>query len=410
MENVRTRDLVISVAKVKTPNFRYLVSEGLPLPVNPYSLLRTYNPWVDVGQTIYYKNGTVQRLTTVLSATNYYNSEISPDNRRALEKSVVAKATNSCLDKIKAQSLPLIQLYVERERTAGTLARLVDDCWFIARNLKRPARVFKRFGVPTVSLTNDRGLGRLYRRIRSNVRRVQSQKDYTLGDLWLQYRMFLLPTYHDLMSGIDAAADYEQKIRTFRVQAKASYEDSFRLSYDSYAAGILTAERPGTIGVTGGCTVAINYQISDSSLAAITSINDPLAAVWDLTPWSFLIDRFVDIGSHLDRRNATLGTTFRSGYVSSKFTWAGKPDGPWVNSYYPNKLTWNIHKNGRKDVWEQYPNRSVFEEVSVKRTVLTSYPLPVLEYPFRQGWKQITDELVLLKQFLNRRNKTRRRS
>lgn len=146
----------------------------------------------------------------------------------------------------------------------------------------------------------------------------------------------------------------------------------------------------------------IKYSITDTSLQAITTLADPLATAWDLVPWSFIVDRFADIGSYLELRNATLGTTFRSGSLSYKFEWNGKAEVPWVQTYYPNSLLWNSVKGGYKYETYGVENSSMYE-LSTGRIVLTAFPPVQFEYPFRQGWKQVTDQIVLLRQILNKR-------
>lgn len=144
----------------------------------------------------------------------------------------------------------------------------------------------------------------------------------------------------------------------------------------------------------------ITYSITDASLSAITSLADPLAVGWDLVPWSFIVDRFVDLGSYLELRNATLGTTFKSGSTSYFFEWNAVPETPWVQTYYRNALLWSV--NGYKYEFLDMDQLS-FNEVSTGRVVLTTYPPVTLDFPFIQGWKQITDEIVLLRQLLGRR-------
>lgn len=146
----------------------------------------------------------------------------------------------------------------------------------------------------------------------------------------------------------------------------------------------------------------VTYSISDYSLSAVTSIADPLAVGWDLVPWSFIVDRFVDLGSYLELRNATVGTMFRSGCLSYFFEWNAKAETPWVQTYYPNVLTWKLHPNGYKSEFSGFENLT-FKEISTGRIIMTSFPPVTLDYPFRQGWKQITDEIVLLRQLLGKR-------
>lgn len=380
----------VKVTKVKTPDYKTRIAQGLPLPENPYSLLITRAPNVQVERGITYSYSSYRPQKSILQSL-INNMGWSESDRRAMEAAWISKLNNQVLEKIKGQSLPVVQLYVERKETASALAKLIDDSIFIARNVKRPSKIFKKFGKSTKSRT--------YKRVRNSVKLLAS-KDSKVGNAWLQYRMFLTPTYHDVMSSLSAAADFEKKSHTTQAKSKAFFKEQLSFRNDTYSLGIPTNRRKGTISVTGGASMRITYSITDSSLSAVTSLADPLAVAWDLVPWSFIVDRFVDLGSYLELRNATLGTTFKSGSTSYFFEWNAVPETPWVIGYYPNELFWSV--NGNKTELRGMENLC-FNEISTGRKVLTAYPPVTLDYPFRQGWKQITDEIVLLRQLLGRR-------
>lgn len=382
----------VTVSKAKNPDYKYRIANGLPLPDLPYSLLIYQAPNGLVSQTTHYSDGKVVSNGTYLSSLGN-STGIADKTRRNFEASWRARLNNKVLESIKGQSLPLIQLYVERKETASALAKLVDESIFIARNVKRPSKIFKRYGKSTNT--------RQYRKVRNSVKILSSSKNEVVGSAWLQYRMFLTPLYHDVMSSLSASADYEKKIHTSSVSAKAKFDENLDFQNDTYSLGALTSRKKGTLSVKGGAKMKITYSISDYSLSAVTSIADPLAVGWDLVPWSFIVDRFVDLGSYLELRNATVGTQFRSGCLSYFFEWNGKAETPW-ETYYPNILLWQLSNKGRKSVYSGYENLT-FKEISTGRIIMTSYPPVTLDYPFRQGWKQITDEIVLLRQLLGKR-------
>lgn len=383
----------VTVSKAKNADFKYRIANGLPLPDLPYSLVIYQAPNGPVDMTMHYSDGrSVPYGTYQQSLGN--NTGYADSTRRNFEADWRARLNNKVLESIKGQSLPLIQLYVERKETASALAKLVDESIFIARNVKRPSKIFKHYGKATNT--------KQYRKVRNSVKVLSSRKNEVVGSAWLQYRMFLTPFYHDVMGSLSASADFEKKIHTSSVSASAKFDENLSFLNDTYSLLIPTNRKKGTLSVKGGAKMKVTYSISDYSLSAVTSIADPLAVGWDLVPWSFIVDRFVDLGSYLELRNATVGTEFRSGCLSYFFEWNAKAETPWVQTYYPNALTWQLYPNGYKSEYSGFENLT-FKEISTGRIIMTSFPPVTLDYPFRQGWKQITDEIVLLRQLLGKR-------
>lgn len=379
-----------TVQKAATPDFKTRIAQGSPLPENPYSLVIYRSPNVKVRQIVGYAQGKPQDYGEILQNLGN-NLGYADRTRRSMESAWLARLNNKILEKIKAMSLPVIQLYVERKRTASALAKLVDDSIFIARNVKRPRKIFRKFSKSTNT--------KQYRKVRNSVRLLASRNS-TVGDAWLQYRMFLTPLYHDVMSSLNASADYEKKSHPTQVKSKVQFQEHLDFANDTYSLLLPSNWMKGIISVEGGASMRIRYTISDHSLVAITSLTDPLAVGWDLVPWSFIVDRFIDLGSYLELRNATLGTDFKSGSLSYLFEWKAVPVTPWVTTYYPNAALWST--NGYKMELVGMEN-TTFSEISTGRIILKSFPPVQLEYPFNQGWKQVTDEIVLLRQLLGRR-------
>lgn len=130
-----------------------------------------------------------------------------------------------------------------------------------------------------------------------------SIKDF--GDLWLQYRFGILPFISD-MSEISKllSEQTEERVRErFRFYGKASksitekYESSspgFIATAHGYTDKIYDAE---TIIRFGMQTNLIDSTSTLQSRALSTlDLTKVLPAAWELVPWSFLIDYFVNIG------------------------------------------------------------------------------------------------------------------
>lgn len=135
------------------------------------------------------------------------------------------------------------------------------------------------------------------------VRGKASIKDF--GDLWLQYRFGILPFISD-MSEISKllSEQTEERVRErFRFYGKASksitekYESSspgFIATAHGYTDKIYDAE---TIIRFGMQTNLIDSTSTLQSRALSTlDLTKVLPAAWELVPWSFLIDYFVNIG------------------------------------------------------------------------------------------------------------------
>jgi hypothetical protein len=101
-------------------------------------------------------------------------------------------------------------------------------------------------------------------------------------------------------------------------------------------------------------------------LSRFSSLN-PVSLGWELIPYSFVVDWFVDVGSYL--RNLETGllyrTLFRGGYVSEIFHYEGLEKCETSNSYWSDDPTVE-HKRVEADI----------DHTEFHRTVLTSYPLP----------------------------------
>lgn len=192
---------------------------------------------------------------------------------------------------------------------------------------------------------------------------------------WLQYQYGWKP----LLSDIYNAADEMINTNAGMSHVKA------RSSSTNAAAEVLST--PGGIDVTGlshytafpvksnskfrvfdSCEIKVWLAPPDNiqNLSRWTSLN-PLSIAWELTPYSFVVDWFVDIGSYIRNLETAFlyNNSFRGGYISKLFVGSQNSTVAYRDSVEPYF--------GRV-IWIDAKSEGLVKSFS--RELLTSYPLP----------------------------------
>lgn len=382
----------VTVSKSRFARFREYADNDWPLPPLPYFLTvaKAYGGTVtttSVQKNIsgsYYGDDTAtqtQHMGPVQSHASWWADANSYLHSRFIELAV--GRDNKLLDKIKGSSLPLIMMYRERHRTGDLILRFLDNTIFTLSNFKRPKRILNRWGYAHAA--NNEMIARLRRIGKSRM---------SLSDKLLEYRFAWTPLYHDIADSLKAAENAEKKFNVFTRKAgdKFSYEYTAQSSSNVRPA-VISGAREGWYGIS------VNYAITDATLAGVGMIMDVPTTLWDGIQFSFVLDRFVDISSYLDRMNATVGTEFTSGYSTAFWKQTVGKSTPEVSISYLTK------KNNKASItYTTTDNRPPREDLYMKRTVLTNFPKPVLEYPAK-NWKliHIADYIALIRQRLRSR-------
>lgn len=139
------------------------------------------------------------------------------------------------------------------------------------------------------------------------------------------------------------------------------------------------------------CEISLTFSQSSpgiSTLSQYTSLN-PVSILWELTPYSFVADWFVDIGGYLRMAETALlnGLQFHSGYRSD--SWYGFSTIKNSGSYYNGTSTY-IHDT-----------KGNLEEKGLTRSVLTAMPFPELpRVSVDLGSSRLLSAAALLSQFI----------
>lgn len=361
---------VVTVRKTKFPKYREYIKNGWPLPAQPYSLsVNRASPGETILECTYYMpNGNEDKTTKDSPNSSYIRDNFSMvrNVKSSLDDQLfdlTKHQSNRLLSKVQAQALPLIQMYKERRETGKMVLSMLDKMLFAAKNVRHPKRVLFCLGIYDSQRHTNAHL-------RSLKKRIMSSK--TVGDALLQYQFGWKPLMSDIYSSYMANAEREKKGRSFRQRVGNRFSFTAEADSDTGYGDRMTATREGWTGIS------ICYHITDETLASVGMIDNPAAAAWDFVPWSFVVDWAVDISTYLSLQTATVGTSLTSGcetvFYKDLITFPATR-----YSYYPESLTYRW--GGRK-----YTHRSTIpprQDVSMKRTILTSYPAPQLEYPLK---------------------------
>lgn len=194
-----------------------------------------------------------------------------------------------------------------------------------------------------------------------------TSKDLANG--WLQWKYGWKPLMSDLFGVLDESLNIV--ISTIRrVTGSASFP--IRGLGDRNIAWTAAGKYWNTTNSGSGkiaCRIVLEIEMPGATLDRWSSLN-PVSLLWELTPYSFVIDWVYDVGSFLRAAETALlyDSRFRSGYVSELFAFDGqevitKPFASWPSSNPPH----NVSVSGR---------HGTVKRRRFARTKLTSYPLP----------------------------------
>lgn len=115
------------------------------------------------------------------------------------------------------------------------------------------------------------------------------------------------------------------------------------------------------------CTISCEFEVPGGFDLTRWGTLNPVGLAWELIPYSFVVDWFVDIGSYLRNLENSLlyQLRFKGGYVSELYS-------AWTVGIIPQQ--WVVNSSSRRTLYG--PMTSSGEKINFYRTLLTSYPAP----------------------------------
>lgn len=379
----------VSVSRTLTPNYHTLVEQGAWISPQPYSLsidrsmkaTFTVNQWN--GDSISWPEDWIADYTIAYqdimaklgSAADYMDFK-----------------DNKLLSKLQGVSLPLLQMYKERHETGqlvlGALDKMVSSLKFI-RHPKRFVREYRSLHPKRTRASLERQASNKFRQLITDYKRF-NRRDIHAGDAFLQYQFAWKPLVLDIMDSIEAAETSEKKHSHSHVSVTFDRTKEVTGVGGRFTSSDLALT--ATQKVTG--FMKVWYSIDDAFLSSVGMIQNLPATLWDLTPYSFVVDWFIGIGDWLTLQTATMGLKFQDGIKSVK-----------TETRITSASNGKQYPWGDKTYWTEavscWPERY---KLSFQRQILTSFPKAHLMSNF--SWPSnpihIAEGAALLKQLFDR--------
>jgi hypothetical protein len=206
-----------------------------------------------------------------------------------------------------------------------------------------------------------------------------------IGNSWLEYRYGWKP----LLSSIYGIVNFERSIASHRkLIGRATSKNRWHVFK---AASGLNPPQIYDVTHSRRCEIGITYRVSQPWLFDLTravSLN-PLAIAWELAPYSFVVDWFIDIGGYMQAMEQAMffGLTFEKGHV----TYTDKVD-------VKGSLKGSFGTAPVRQI--DAPFRTILTRLN--RSRLLSPPMPRLPgFEPHLGWTRLASAAALLNQILS---------
>jgi hypothetical protein len=307
----------------------------------------------------------MRRLTAYVNGTwnNYLDSyeamfslPLPADHSYELSHSSLCyeKAKARCISKVKGLDINVAQAVAEVQQTMNTVGSTAKTLAKAFLEIKKGKFVQ---GMKSLGLS---------RAIVKNKKKTLSPNK-SVADNWLALQYGWLP----LLSDIDGACKklaQRQFPPVYKFKGRATTADSQQI----FKTGPATYGRFEWYELQYKCETEFMMAFCKGNHTARTmselGISDPALLVWELLPYSFVVDWFLPVGNYLASINYTDGLVFKTGYVRQFSTNA------WLCKVSGNKL----HVGGPPEYNQTFFAATYLtsRNVWLSRTRLTSAPRP----------------------------------
>lgn len=285
------------------------------------------------------------------------------------------KAKAKLFDQLKGGGANLANMLGERKQVASTVTSLLKTVAYTALDLRR--------GNIASAIRRMHGDPQTARRLR--------KKDIANQWLSLQYGWKpLLSDVYDLIQGLHHRESTGYVV--FRASSSAMVTGK---TQDSIHQNTLTGEHTG-LRVERALTKYMVRVRPDMVFAepAALGFTNPLTVLWEVTPWSFVVDWALPIGRYLEQLSATHGWTIIDGCVSQLYYCAETGGYSWAK--VDSNINWTR-------VWGQSATGAAGSAMQFTRNAFTAFPIPDVpqfKNPFSTG--HFLNSLALLSQAFGR--------
>lgn len=284
---------------VKTPNYFTLAAQKHGLPNNDHDSKITTRNELLLRQTISDAFFSPPRVTSVVDTFAGLRGNSSyPDHSYECDHSKLAyeQAKQRCIDRVKELDFNAAQALAEVQKTADlvgdTATRIAKTVVLFRKGKYRQG--LKALGLPKGSKT------------------FVPRK--SAADNWLAIQYGWIPLLSDVRNAAEFLAK-QPKPPVFTFTGTATESDSQKI-YNDISSG-LGGLKWFELGFQSRARMSLTFSVANHSIKTMSElgIRDPALLVWELLPYSFVVDWFLPVGKYLSSINYTDGLTFKGGYT-----------------------------------------------------------------------------------------------
>jgi hypothetical protein len=150
----------------------------------------------------------------------------------------------------------------------------------------------------------------------SKIRRKVQKFGNDLGATWLEYSYGWKPLIQDIYSAVKVL---EGPLKEGVVRGNGTFQKKAKLLNFPTGSQLVS----GTISITYRYQYGATVSITNPNLAAASQAGliNPIAPLWELVPFSFVVDWFTPVGNFLENFTFGLGLTFSKKWTAQKKLW-----------------------------------------------------------------------------------------
>lgn len=233
----------------------------------------------------------------------FWQSNLSPPEVPSPPSSLIPRAEMKALDRLKNQDINLGTFLAEFSKTEQMIGDRISK---IANSVRRWRRINAKSTWDKVKQYQRGGCGRRF------VRNIPSS--------WLELQYGWNPLLSDIFGGINHLGR-PGRDPLISVRGYAQDDDELiHLVSGGYGASVDLA-----FEVVHRCWVNLVYELNNAGLAEVSSLGllNPVEIIWELVPYSFVVDWVVPIGPWMSSLTADAGWSFVTGSRSVKSEFVG---------------------------------------------------------------------------------------
>jgi hypothetical protein len=226
-------------------------------------------------------------------------------------------------------------------------------------------------------------------------------KSKALADNWLAYRYGWAPLLSDVYGSMVALYEYHRRkhIGFASGHASTTYNEGWITSNYGYGSTYYDSSswyktsQDGAFSVKKRRSYELSYHVgyiyrvtnANAALSQSLGLSDPVSVAWELVPFSFVADWFVNVGDVLEQIGVFTGKEFITGYETYVCKVLHEAEGGFCTPYLYTILSQRNAKAGKMEYY-------------MERKVLSTQPTFGLHLNNGFSWKRSLDAISLLRQ------------